>query len=80
MANLYSLGKSSSGEMHLFESRKAADGSCHTTQARSECSKVLRSDAQSWNFTCLSESDARMGCAKIGRSVCGNCVATLYTT
>lgn len=66
------------GELHLFKG-KFSDNAC-TSATQSLCQGMVKSDSERNLFTCLNEDDARKKCAEIGRSVCGVCVSTLYTT
>ncbi|SDK53666.1 hypothetical protein SAMN05192566_1567 [Methylophilus rhizosphaerae] len=72
----------STGELHLFVGRfnpPKSDFKC-TSSSLSICEKMSKSDSKSNEFTCLTEDEARVKCAEIGRSVCGICVSNLYAT
>ena len=80
MKKAYSFNKkTSTNEIHIFE------GSFTTTGCNAEniciCNKMRKSDGTWLNdSTCLDEQQAREKAAKIGRSVCGDCVSHLYET
>lgn len=69
--------KKDTNEYHLFEGDKTEKG-C-TSYGKSICKKMDRIDNNN-SFACESEKTAREKCAEIGRSVCGTCVSTLYTS
>lgn len=81
MANVvYTLKiKKETQEMHLFEATPAPENKC-TPNAKSICKKMNLSESEGNKFSCQSESNARIEIAKIGRSVCGTCVSSLYET
>ena len=80
MSKVYCLKKKEgTEEFHLFECEKT-DKSCQCP-AKSICGKMKKSDAENSNeFSCQSESSARIKSAAIGREVCGTCVSHLYET
>lgn len=65
-------------ELHLFEGKMTEKG-C-TSGSTSICQKMAKAESSGNKFTCLEEDEARIGCAEIGRKVCGICVSHLYTT
>lgn len=72
----------STGEMHLFKGKMTPESKeykCNTGKI-SACKKMNSEASTATKFTCATEQEARDKCAKIGRSVCGTCVSTLYTT
>lgn len=78
----YSLKKFKTGEFHLFKGKMkvpVSDGKCWTATV-SECGKMNKEEGIEFKFQCVSEQNARDKIAKIGRDVCGTCVATLYAT
>jgi len=77
----YTLKKhKESGELHLFKGKFTKDDGC-TSGDKSICQKMTKSAAATTNvFTCKDEDDARMACAKKGRTVCGTCVSHLYAS
>ncbi|MDY7784242.1 hypothetical protein [Aeromonas caviae] len=81
MANVvYTLKiKKETQEMHLFEATPKPDDKC-TPKTKSICKKMSSSESEGNKFACQSESSARIEIAKIGRSVCGTCVSSLYET
>lgn len=79
MTQMYSLYNNDS-ERHLYKTKRDAEGKCNVPTGRPECGRDLKAVAGSYLFLCEDEGGARTKCAAIGRSVCGNCVATLYTT
>lgn len=79
MTQLYSLYNNES-ERHLYKVKKDADGKCIVPSGRAECGRDIKAVKGTAVFLCRDENAAREACAAIGRSVCGNCVATLYAT
>lgn len=67
------------GEIHIFEGETDPEG-C-TAENRAICSpNVTRSDTEFTADICMEEQAARERAAKIGATVCGNCVRHLYKT
>lgn len=76
----YTLKKNGdTDELHLFEGNMMDGGKC-TSDSKSICQKMLKSDSSGNVFACKKENDARIKCAEEGRKVCGVCVSHLYTT
>ncbi|OEZ90741.1 hypothetical protein [Duganella phyllosphaerae] len=69
----------STGEYHLFKAHKNFNSEC-MAERESECGQVLLADTEIASFACEEEESARLKMARIGRKVCGNCVATLYAS
>lgn len=67
-----------SGEYHLFKGEMTEKG-C-TSDGKSICTKMLKSDSEKNVFACKDEDMARIECASYGRKVCGICVSDLYLT
>ncbi len=76
---LYALRKSDTNELHIFLDKKN-DAGCTTNGTNSLCTKIPLARSPSSLFRCKTEAEARIECAKAGRSVCGGCVVKLYTT
>lgn len=70
--------KKETGELHLFKG-KMTDNGC-TSNQKSICQKMDKSESSGNKFQCCKEDKARAKCAEIGREVCGICVSHLYTT
>ena len=64
------MKKENTGELHLFEGEFTQE-SC-TVENKSICGQMLNSDNDGASFKCLDEDKARIQCASIGKSVCGN--------
>ena len=71
--------KANTEELHIFRATPASDNKC-TPERESICKKMNNNESSEVIFACLSEDDARVKCAKIGRQVCGTCVSHLYET
>jgi len=71
--------KSNTGELHLFEAKVTGDKKCISNYT-SICGKMIKLESSENKFVCKDEDTARIICAEIGRTVCGNCVSHLYTT
>lgn len=69
-------------EMHLFAGKFTPHDLMHKCNASIEsvCKEVKKADCKTTTFTCKNEQEARDLCAKIGRSVCANCIKELYKT
>ncbi len=65
-------------ELHLFEGDMTTEG-C-TSNSKSICKKMDKSESGGNVFACKNDKDARTKCAESGRKVCGICVSHLYTT
>jgi hypothetical protein len=77
---VYTLKKEkNTDELHLFRATLNNDNTC-TPERTSICKGMELSDSEKNEFTCSSEVNARLQCAKIGRQVCGTCVSHLYST
>lgn len=76
---LYALReKGDTEEYHLFECRPIGEKcSCLKT---SICGKMNYNEQVKTIFTCNEEDSARIKIARIGRSVCGICASSLYST
>lgn len=61
-------------EFHLFEYDSPKQG----MPAKSVCEKMDVQDRANTVFVDKEEEEARLGCAKIGRRMCGVCVSHLY--
>jgi hypothetical protein len=64
-------------EKHLFKAVSNDDGTC-SPENESICKKMNLKQKNEKVFSCKTEIDARLECAKIGRTVCGTCVSHLY--
>ncbi|QGY47848.1 hypothetical protein GM418_30590 [Maribellus comscasis] len=71
--------KGDTDELHLFRAKPTEDNKC-IPEKESICKKMDKSESTENIFTCYSEEDARIKCAKIGRQVCGTCISHLYET
>lgn len=71
--------KKDTEELHLFEAAMNLDNSC-SPEYNSICKKMNKNESSANIFTCQTENNARIECAKIGRLVCGTCVSHLYET
>ncbi len=79
MTILYSLRKKAeTDEIHIFLADSTATG-CVSRQ-NSICRKMAKAETSNQVKSCLSEGDARLESAKLGRKVCGTCVSHLYAT
>lgn len=65
-------------ELHLFEGDMTTEA-C-TSNPKSICKKMSKSESGGNIFTCKNEKEARSKCAELGRKVCGTCVSHLYAT
>lgn len=66
-------------EIHIFECVKKSDDLWYP-RTKCVCGQGKRGHFDMLSKNVLDEGAMRLECAKIGRAVCGNCVATLYTT
>jgi len=66
-------------ELHLFRAKPTVKNKCKPN-IDSICTVMNKNQSVRNVFACLSEDDARLKCAEIGREVCGNCVRHLYKT
>lgn len=76
----YSLKRHESGIIHLFEGTfqdETVLKEC-TSKTESICGAVEKTDGDEEIKSCLTEEEARMLAAKLGREVCGNCIRHLY--
>jgi hypothetical protein len=81
MTTYYTLKKfGETDEHHLFECKMSQDKKTCSPVAKSLCKGMSKEDGVTNVFIGKEESEARAQCAKVGRSVCGNCVSQLYTT
>jgi hypothetical protein len=77
---VYTLKKKrDTNELHLFPGEMKNQDAC-TSQLKSICEKMTSSESVANRFTCYDEDAARIECAKIGRSVCGICISSLYAS
>lgn len=78
----YSIRKrNESEEHHIFEGRQTSrDPIKCESQSESICRKSKFSETNWIKLSCLSENQARMKAATLGRVVCGTCVSHLYAT
>lgn len=69
-------------ELHLFEGDLTPNNKDHkcTSDTKSICEGMLKSDSSGNVFACKTEHDARMECAALGRKVCGVCISHLYAS
>ncbi|QHF10378.1 hypothetical protein [Pseudomonas syringae] len=81
---IYSFKKRvDTGEHHIFEGEMRPPGSKPACNAAptSICKKVGHDDTTVWvDLNCLSEQQARLAGAVLGRKLCGTCVSHLYAT
>jgi len=80
---LYTLIKrKDTEELHLFNSDiQESDNKCYRLEEHSMCRAMQRNEGEkNAIFACKDEIETRTESAKIGRAVCGNCIAQLYTT
>ncbi|HWW05614.1 hypothetical protein [Collimonas sp.] len=78
MAAAYTLKKDKdTAELHLFEGKMTTPQKC-TSDEKSICKKMTKSQTAGNEFACEDEKNARIKCASIGRAVCGICVSHLY--
>ncbi|PWU31978.1 hypothetical protein DK254_02965 [Pseudomonas sp. RW407] len=76
---MYTLRKrNDTEEVHIFLADPRPDGKCASRQ-NSICRKAPRAET-TVTKACLTEQEARLASAKIGRKVCGTCVSHLYET
>lgn len=71
------------GERHLFTGKFTPNGpSLCNMSANSACKGVVNTECSKLqgDFDCRNEQEARDLCAKLGRSVCANCINELYKT
>lgn len=61
-------------EFHLFEYDYPEEG----MPAKSVCEKMDVRDRSNTVFVDKDEEEARLGCAKVGRRMCGVCISHLY--
>lgn len=70
-------------ERHIFVGAFTPDGvtDCNMS-SQSACKEVAKADCSRSvdDFQCKNEQEARDLCAKLGRSVCANCIQELYKT
>ncbi|AXG70838.1 hypothetical protein KORDIASMS9_03085 [Kordia sp. SMS9] len=74
---LYTLKENSTGQLHVFKSKKDDAGECFT-ETMSVCGKMRYNQTIKHHFACQTETFTRKKLAEIGRSVCGTCVSHLY--
>lgn len=80
MKTVYTIKeRKDSGEFHLFDGLMQNKDYC-SVSSWSLCSSVEENETVSEGIGCLTEDQARIEAAKIGRAVCGNCIKTLYAT
>lgn len=78
--NVYTLKrKRDTEELHLFKGKMIGDKEC-TSENKSICGMMDKSESSRNIFACKNESEARKLCAEIGRTVCGVCVSHLYAS
>lgn len=68
--------KKTTNEIHIFATNSP---SLCDAVLMSQCNKISRDETENVHSFCASDSETRMQSANIGRPVCGQCVATLYT-
>ncbi|PHR58995.1 MAG: hypothetical protein COA44_02270 [Arcobacter sp.] len=62
-------------EYHLFMATPQPEGKC-TPEKKSMCRAM--DNIKGSKFACKDEKTAFIECAKLGKSVCGNCMKELY--
>lgn len=75
--------KLDSGEHHIFEGefRPAGEKPACSAHTKSICKKVSNNVSTTWiGEHCLTEQQARVVGAKLGRTLCGTCISHLYAT
>ena len=66
-------------EYHLFEGNFTIHPFC-TTKQLSICKKMNKTKSERDIFKCYNQTQARIGIAEIGSTVCSNCVDYLIAT
>lgn len=78
--DVYTLKKmKDTDECHLFKGKITSTDKC-SSNAKSICKKMSKSESEKNIFACEDEDTARSMCAKEGRKVCGPCVSHIYAT
>ena len=72
--------KKNTDELHLFEGGMSSDNKSCTSNQKSICKEMEKSESTENVFTCYEEKAARIRCAEIGRLVCGTCISHFYKT
>lgn len=67
-------------EKHVFLTRLASEGNCVYSSKKSLCNVVLTSEVHKCSPVCVDIEKVREVAAKIGDSMCGNCMKIIFST
>jgi len=67
-----------SGEYHIYRQKKYINGKCYYEENLSICKAIDFDESTEVLEHCLTEENARLKYAELGRKICANCVQDLY--